>query len=351
MDRILLEDVESIAKSQLILWEELKGRTVFVTGATGLIGSQIIWALEKYNELFGGEITVYALVRSIDKAKRILGNCSDRVHMVIGDVTDEINVAADIDYIIHGASITSSKSFVELPVETILTAINGTNNILRFARDKKVKSFVYMSSLEVYGVTDPTLRSVEETEYGYIDPLVPRSSYSESKRMAECLCISYGCEYNIPVKVVRLAQTFGPGVSYTDNRVFAQFARCVIENKDIVLRTMGETHRNYCYTKDAVIGILCVMINGENNLAYNIANNETAISIRDMAKMVAHDIAEDKIKVIFDIAKDVAELGYGPTIKIELDTTRIQKLGWSAAVNLEHAFCRMITSMRDSQHE
>lgn len=349
MDYILKEDIDYIAKSNMIAWNRLEGKSILVTGATGLIGSQIVFALDQYNHLYDGKIRIYALVRNAKKAEKIFENHSEYVKVVIGDIRSAIAIDDDIDYIIHGASMTSSKEFVDYPVETILTGMTGTDNVLCFAREKNVKSMVYLSSLEVYGVTDPDKKSVKEEEYGYINQLVPRSSYSEGKRMAECLCISYGHEYGVPVKIARLSQTFGPGVSYSDNRVFAQFARCAIEGENIVLKTKGETFRNYCYIRDAIIGILCVLLEGKANEAYNIANKETGISICDMAHLVADDIAEKKITVVFDIAEDLSKFGYGPTIKIALDTDKIEQLGWKAEVGIKDAFGRMINSMRCSK--
>ena len=349
MDYILQEDIEYIAQSDMVDWDMLKGKSVLVTGATGLIGSQIVLALDRYNQLHEGQIQIYALARNEEKAARVLAGCSEYVRIVLGDIKMPIDITEEIDYIIHGASMTSSKEFVDYPVETILTGMEGTDNVLRFAGSKKVKGMVYLSSLEVYGVTDPEKKSIKENEYGYIEQMVPRSSYSEGKRMAECLCISYGHEYGVPVKIVRLSQTFGAGVSYSDNRVFAQFARCAIENQDIVLKTKGETYRNYCYIRDAVTGILCVLLKGNSNEAYNIANKDTGISICDMAHMIADDIADKKINVVFDIADDIAKLGYGPTIKISLDTDKIEQLGWKAEVGLKDAFERMIQSMRCSK--
>ena len=285
----------------------------------------------------------------MEKAEKIFENHGEYVKVVVGDIRSAIAIEDEIDYIIHGASMTSSKEFVDYPVETILTGMTGTDNVLRFAREKNVKSMVYLSSLEVYGVTDPDKKSVKEAEYGYIDQLVPRSSYSEGKRMAECLCISYGHEYGVPVKIARLSQTFGPGVSYSDNRVFAQFARCAIEGENIVLKTKGETFRNYCYIRDAITGILCVLLKGKSNEAYNIANKETGINICDMAHLVADNIAQKQINVVFDIAEDLSKFGYGPTIKIALDTDKIEKLGWKAEVGIKDAFERMINSMRCSK--
>lgn len=349
MDYILQEDLDYIAKSDNILWEELEGRGVFITGGTGLIGSQIALALDRHNQLYQSRIQIYVFARNKEKADGMFKNCSENLKIVLGDIREKVSVAGELDYIIHGASMTSSKDFVDYPVETILTGLGGTDNILQLAREKAVRSMVYLSSLEVYGVTDADKESVREEEYGYIEQMLPRSSYSEGKRMAECLCISYGHEYNIPVRIARLAQTFGPGVSYSDNRVFAQFAKCAMEGKDIILRTKGETYRNYCYTRDAVMGILCVLLKGKRNEAYNIANNETGISICDMAEMVAGDIADDKIKVVFDIADDIMKLGYGPTIKIALNTDKIENLGWKAEIGLKCAFTRMIQSMRSSE--
>lgn len=345
MDYILNEDIEFIARTNTISWDVLEGKKLLITGATGLIGSQIVLGLDRHNQISEKKILIYALVRNQRKACEIFKECSDFVKIFVADIRDEISFDGEIDYIIHGASMTDSKQFVDHPVETISTALKGTENILEFAREKAVHSMVYLSSLEVYGITDPSKKSIKETEYGYIDPLSVRSSYSEGKRMVECMCISYGHEYSVPIKIARLSQTFGPGVSYADNRVFAQFAKSIIEKKDIVLKTKGETYRNYCYIRDAVIGILCVLTEGKQCEAYNIANKETGITICDMAKMVADDIGEGKIKVVFELADNIEKLGYGPTIKIALNTDKIEKLGWKAEVGLRDAFQRMIESM------
>ena len=346
MNKILLEDMDYVANCSMISWGKYAGKSILVTGATGLIGSQIVFAMDKYNELYNGNITIYALVRNAKKGEELFSECTQYVNLVVGDMTEKIDISGQVDYVIHGASMTSSKDFVDFPVETIMTGINGTNNLLSFAKQKQVEGFVYLSSLEAYGVTDPDKKTILETDSGYINQLVPRSSYSEGKRMAECLCISYASEYDVPVKIVRLCQTFGPGVVYSDNRVFAQFAKSSIEGKDIVLKTKGETFRNYCYTRDAVPGILKVLADGEISEVYNIANPDTGISICDMADLVANTISEGKIKVVFDIAEDVSKLGYGPTIKISLDTKKIENLGWRAEVGLEDAFRRMIAYMK-----
>ena len=249
-----------------------------------------------------------------------------------------------MDYIIHGASATSSKYFVDHPVETILTAIKGTRNILEYAKYAQVEGMVYLSSLEVYGTPDGTKKTISESDYGYIDPLSVRSSYSEGKRMAECLCVSYAKEYDVPVKIARLSQTFGAAVSYDDGRVFAEFARCVAEKKDIILHTQGNTVRTYCYTRDAVNAIFYILINGIKSEAYNVTNMETAVSIREMAELVCSIYPESGIKVRIEIPEDISGFGYNPEMRIILNNEKTQALGWKAEVGLADMYRRMIES-------
>lgn len=259
-----------------------------------------------------------------------------------------MEISGKIDYIIHGAIATSSKYFVEKPAETIYTALCGTRNVLEFARQKNVKKVVYLSSLEVYGTPDPAKQHISETDYGSIDPMQVRSSYSEGKRMAECICVAYSKEYGVPVTVARLSQTFGAGVSYNDGRVFAEFARCAIEGRDIVLHTQGNTVRSYCYTSDAAQAIFCLMLRGQVGEAYNVTNMDTAISIKDMAQLVCDLVPEQKIHVTVDIPKDISIFGYNPEMVIRLDCAKLQALGWKSAVCLEEMFSRLIESMRQS---
>lgn len=305
------------------------GKTILVTGATGLIGKLCVKSLLNS----GYNTQVIALVRDEEKAKNIFGE-SKRLTYLVQDINQRINTTRRVDYIIHAASTTSSKDFVEKPVETIYTAINGSRNVLEFAKNKRLEGMVYLSSLEIYGVNEK--ENIKERDYGYIDILNPRSSYSESKKMVETMCISYGTEYGVPVKIARLAQTFGAGVSISDNRVFAQFAKAIINKENIILHTKGETKRNYCYTTDAVRGIFTILTKGENNNAYNVANENSYCSISEMA----HLLENENTKVEYKI--DEVNRGYNPTVKIALNTEKLNALGWEAKVNLKEMFDRLI---------
>lgn len=305
------------------------GKTILVTGATGLIGKLCVKSLLNS----GYNTQVIALVRDEEKAKNIFGE-SKRLTYLVQDINQRINTTRRVDYIIHAASTTSSKDFVEKPVETIYTAINGSRNILEFAKNKRLEGMVYLSSLEIYGVNEK--ENIKEEDYGYIDILNPRSSYSESKKMVETMCISYGTEYGVPVKIARLAQTFGAGVSISDNRVFAQFAKAIINKENIILHTKGETKRNYCYTTDAVRGIFTILTKGENNNAYNVANENSYCSISEMAHLLENEYTKVEYKI------DEINRGYNPTVKIALNTEKLNALGWEAKVNLKEMFDRLI---------
>ncbi len=342
------EDMEEIANSFPYV-KALSKKTVLVTGATGLLGSQMVYALACCNRLLHTDIKIIAFARNADKAHQMFGHLEERgdVRVEIGDINEPMPNMEAVNYIIHGASATSSRYFVTNPVETIKTAIRGTINILEFAKSQKtISGILYLSSLEVYGTHAGKTDYISEDDYGYIDPTSVRSSYSEGKRMAECICVSYAKQYQLPVKIARLSQTFGPGVEYHDGRVFAEFARCALEQRDIVLHTQGNTVRTYCYTKDAISAMLYILLRGEAGQAYNASNMDTAISIRDMAKLVCEEIGASRMSVRVEIPDDIESFGYNPEMVICLDTAKLQALGWQPTTDLKTMFQRMSAEMK-----
>ena len=190
-DKYLQEDLENIADSNIPV-EELKGSSILVTGATGLVGSQMVRALACINRKKNAGMKILALVRSPEKARGIFGDLLDRgdITLIVADLKDPLCVQENVDYIIHGAAVTTSRVMVSKPVETIRTAIDGTGNMLELALTKKVKGMVYLSSMEVYGTWDGS-GVVTEDKMGYVNPLVVRSNYPQSKRMCENMCIAY----------------------------------------------------------------------------------------------------------------------------------------------------------------
>lgn len=347
-DVVLNEDIDFLSCLDIDFYA-FKDKAVFVTGATGLIGSYFVKAISYCNKKYDLNMKIYALVRDLRKVKTVYAGCTERddIEFIKGDVTQcykEYINNKKIDIVLHAASITTSKTMIELPVETINTAINGTQNMLEMAKDKNVSEFIYISSMEVYG-SFYNGEYVNENDMGYINPLVIRSNYCLAKRMCENMCMAYFLEYNVPIKIARLSQTFGAGILPGENRVFAQFAKSVINNTDIVLHTKGLSEGNYCYTSDMVAGILYIILEGNYGEAYNISNEESHTTIADMANMVAEKIASGNINVIFDIPDD-NKYGYASDTKMKLNSSKLRSLGWKPSVSLEDAYKRLIKSMK-----
>lgn len=348
MNSYIKEDINNLLLHEKNLLDSFSNKTIFITGATGLIGSQLVFTLLEANKKYKLNIRVLALVRSLQKAKQVFAEYmgDSCLKVVCGDVLALPEILEPIDYVVHGASVTSSWAFVHQPIDTINTAICGAMAVLNLAKEKKVQAFVYLSSLEVYGVTSN--ENIGEEDIGSIDFLNVRSSYSESKRMVECLCVAYAKQYGVPTKIARLTQTFGPGISHDDNRVFAQFARSIVEDRDIVLHTTGETKRTYCYTSDAVSGILYILQKGKVAEAYNVANAETFFSIMEMAKLLVSLKLNACSKIVVDM-QDLASLGYLPVIKIKLKTEKLQNLGWVPRVGMLEMLKRLVLAMKEKR--
>lgn len=325
-------------------WNALDGAHVLVTGATGLIGSLCVRALLERNRLAGSHIAVHALVRSEDKARAMLAEYVDdddlSIHAV--ELRDVPRSGIPADYIIHTACPTASRFFMEHPVETFDAIVNGTGAMLETARARGSRSMVYVSSMEIYGMGNAERgldNLLDESKVGYIDPCSVRSCYSEGKRAAENLCVGHHAEYGVPVKAVRLAQTFGPGIPMNDTRLFAQVARCAMDGRDFVMKTTGDSTRMYAYTSDAVSAILTVLLRGENGLSYNVANPQTYSSIREMAEMVLDRFSGGRAHVVIDVDPNAP---YPPEHHLPLDVSRIEALGWTPRVGLEEMYRRLI---------
>lgn len=349
-NKILKEDLEYIVSCDFIPFEKLRNKTILITGATGLIGQNLVNALIFANIKKQLNIKVLALVRNIEKANMLFSNQikeNKGLEFIIGDVRNFESPKCDIDYIIHGASITQSKDFVEKADEVKDISINGTKYLLDFAKQKNTKSFVYLSSMEVYGYPEKGHICKEDESYDF-DINQPRNSYPIAKLECEKLCK----ESSISTKVVRLAQTFGLGITKDDNRFFAMVARCIKENKDIVLNTKGETERCYLYTADAVTAILTVLLNGKDKEIYNAANEDTYCSIKAVAEKAVKEIAKDKIKLLVNIKDN--EKYPNPTY-LDLDISKLRFLNWNYNINYMSSYnnyiCKYISRMIESIYE
>lgn len=308
---------------------KLNGCNVLVTGATGLIGSALVETLLSSS----ATCHVYAACRNVEQATTRFVSYDDcqRFHLLNYDVTLPLTGDTCFDYIIHAASPASPNSFSQHPVEVMTANFLGVKHLLDYGMKHAMKRMLFVSSGEIYGEGDG--HAFSEKDSGYIDCNSPRACYPTSKRAAETLCASYVAEYGTDVVIARLCHTYGPCFTEKDNRVYAQFLRNVMRGEDITLRSQGLQMRSWIYIADAVSGILHVLLKGEKGEAYNVANPQSCITIRQLAELTASLAGR---KVVFDIPKD--DLYQGNTTPIScatFSTKKLQTLGWQPQYSME----------------
>lgn len=318
---------------------QLAGKSVLITGAGGLICSALTDVLIRFNETHNEKIWILAAGRSEEKLRRRFGEFYDRDYFSF--VPYDANAASldfdqNADFIIHGASNASPNKIVKEPVETMLSNFTGLNALLQFVREAGTKRLLYISSSEVYGKKSD-LSPYEETEYGYIDLLNPRNSYSVGKRAAETLCAAYSDEYGVDTVIVRPGHIYGPTASETDNRVSSTWAFAAAHGENIVMKSDGAQLRSYCYCLDCASAILKVLLNGESSHAYNISNPNSVISIRQMAEIVSR---AGNVQLMMDLPTEEEKKGFNPMSNSSLNSGNLQNLGWKglfdAQIGFEH---------------
>lgn len=327
------QDILQIFQSDLP-WSKLSGTNILVTGATGLIGGCLVEALMMNPNR---DYQVYASGRNEDRAKKRFKDCStnESFHFIKYDVTAPLEGNFQFDYIIHAASNASPNFFAQKPVEVIKSNVDGVVNLMEYGLRHGMKRFLYVSSGEVYGEGDG--RVFTEDYSGYVNCATPRACYPSSKRAAETLCVSYAAEYGADVVIARPCHTYGPHFTDQDNRVYAQFIRNVLRGEDIVMKSTGKQYRSWCYVVDCVSALLYILLKGKNGEAYNIADEASNISIRELAELVASIGGR---KVIIDIPNTDEKRGFNVVMKSVYNTSKLKSLGW-----------RITRCMRDNMTE
>ena len=303
-------------------WNVLSGQNILVTGATGLIGGCLVDTLMNNPQR---DYHVYASGRDKRIEERFCCYARDKYfHFLIYDVLNPLNCDIRFDYIIHAASYASPKFFIENPVEIIKANIDG------------------VIQGEIYGESQSEL--LKEDDSGYVDCLKPRSCYPSSKRAAETLCASYIEEYGVDVVIARPCHVFGPNFSKKDNRVYAQFIRNIIEDSDIIMKSSGEQYRSWCYVVDCVSALLCILLRGKTGHAYNIADKNATITIKELAELIA-EIGGKKVKMV--VPAESESKGYNVVMRSVFSTEALESLGWSVEGEIKDKFEKTIRHERE----
>ncbi len=318
-------------------WEVFRNKTVLVTGATGRLGMYFVEALLKADIDYNLNMRVIACARNKEKMKQVFGASLDLPNLIIlvQDIIDPIEYEGKVDYIIHTAGAASPQDFTHEPVETLWGHVKGTRNVLELAKEKKTKKVFYVSTVEIYGQSESEER-IKEDDMGAIKCSEARACYPEAKRLCEAMLASYEAEYGINYVGARLCHTLGPGIALDDGRAFAEFLKCVLDGKDIILHTAGNAVRTYTYVADAVGAMLLALTKGTEHY-YNVANLNNLISIRDLANLIAELDPKGKTKVRIE-SEQGEKLQYLPFKLGIMNVDRIMELGWYPQIDITGTF-------------
>ena len=311
-------------------WHKFINKSFAITGATGLLGSQIIDFLHYLNTNHNTNIKIKALGRDIEKLKVRFNSSDDcsNIEIIEYDIFKPFPEIT-VDFIIHCAGNSHPKLFAEHPVETIMGNILGVNSVLCHAI-KKESTVLILSSGEIYG-DNPLNSPMDETYIGYIDISDPRSCYPEGKRAIETIAQSYISQYGAKVKIARPCRIFGPTMTERDNKASAQFLKNGITGKDIILKSTGDQFFPYLYSPDAVSALLTILVNGQVGEAYNISNTQCNIKLKDFAKLIAK---KSNVSVKFDI---IGEPGGSQVKNALLNNDKLKAIGWKEAYTIDLA--------------
>ncbi|OBX10590.1 NAD-dependent epimerase/dehydratase family protein [Gallibacterium genomosp. 3] len=355
---ILLSNIESVYRNLLnsnLPMVKLRDSTILITGASGFVGSMITNFFLNLNEKHSYNIDLILLVRDKQKLQEKLVYALSKYTTVIEQDIEELDISilsnVNIDYIFHLAAPTTSSYFIEYPIETANSIIEGTKNILNIAKKNTIKKFFNFSSIEVYGQFPNEGELLKENMLGNIDIYNLRSSYPLAKRIAEYYCFSYSQIFQIPAISIRLAQTIGIGVDENDTRVFCQFARSIIQSKDIVLNTDGSQALCYINILDVLESIFYILFSdiytGCINLVHNQSEKENIKTIKELASYCVENLSDNKINLVFDIDYNKNKK-YIKTSR-NLDNKKLRDLGYIPKISIEESMMQLVKYMKNEK--
>jgi len=336
------DDVRRVASLPLP-WNALSGKSILLTGATGMIGSFITDVLMNC-PVHDFSLTVTG--RNPQAAESVLG-CymnDSRFRFIRHDLEEKMPQCGTFHVIMHCAGNSYPDAFRKDPAGTLRGTVTGTSNLLEYASAHGTERFLYVSSAEVYGTTDDPDLVWKEHDSGYVDVLDVRSCYPSAKRAAESLCTAYSYQYGLYVSTARPSHVYGPMFTPSDNRVYAQLLRDAVAGRDLVLKSDGNRCRGYCYVADCVSALFHILFYGSDRQAYNITPSDGYISIRHMAALIA---AAAGVDVRFDNPADRDSRQAAPGGSTHIDSTLLAGLGWAPSVTVQEGLVRTYRILRE----
>lgn len=343
MNGIIVKDISEIISNHIVDWSRFNNKTVLVTGANGMLPSYIVYTFLSLVIQKHMNIKVIAQVRNKTKGENVFKDFLDceNFTLLVQDVQTPYSLEGNVDYVIHAASQASPRFYQVDPVGTLMANVQGTINILKLAKEKRCESVLFFSSSEIYGKSEKP--KISENDYGYLDPTSIRSCYAESKRMGEQLCCAWNAQFGTHCKSVRIFHTYGPNMNLDDGRVFADFVKNIINNEDIVLKSNGSAKRAYCYVTDATVAFFKILLDGVDNISYNMGNPNQEVSVLELSSILVNMYPQKGLQVKIEL--DNKSQTHKSAVESALpDIQRLSELGWSPQISIKEGFKRVIDS-------
>lgn len=342
-EKIVSDDVNEIISDIVDVAKILQNKTVLVVGGKGFIGTYFVRTLLGLNQVFSESIKILVLDNLITVKDKSEFN-DPNLKFIEYDISKKIAIKEKIDYIIHTASIASPPVYRKFPIETIDVNYQGTRNLLDLAKEKKIESMLFLSSSEIYG--DPTIVPTPESYWGHVSSTGPRACYDESKRLAETICVLYHKLYNIPIKIARPFNVYGPYLNLEDGRMIPDFMKNALRHSEIIIHSDGTPTRSFCYISDAMKAFFKIFLLSPSGSIFNVGNDEE-ISVKRVAEII-RNVMDKSIKIKIQPSSDSNYTIDNPQRRCP-DLKKIKNsIGFSPQINLQKGIERIYNWYRFS---
>ena len=315
--RIAETDLEHILEQTRGLWEEMRGESLFISGATGFFGS---WLLESFchiNRVLGLHARATILTRDVGAFTRKLPHLAQdpAITAVQGDVRSFTYPAGKFRYVIHAATEASARQAAEEPLEMLTTMLHGTERMLQFAAASGTAKFLLTSSGAVYGRQPPEMTHVAESYLGGPDPVDAASVYAEGKRTSELMCALYHKQTAMECKIARCWAFCGPHLPLDTHFAIGNFIADVLAGRPIVISGDGTPRRSYLYAADLAIWLWTILFRAEGMVPINVGSSED-LTIAELARTVCSTLgASTEIRIAQPAKAGAAVSRYVPLVE------------------------------------
>jgi UDP-glucuronate decarboxylase len=358
---VISADLDYICGNLQSEFSQMSGKKLLIVGGAGFLGYYLVQSILHWNQISGKDpihLTVFDnYIRGVPEWLTDLQGNPNLIlakHDITHPLPDDID---DFQYIIHAASIASPIFYRKYPIETMDANVNGLRSLLEYAKQQQEKGkpldgFLFYSTSEIYGDPTPENIPTPETYRGNVSCTGPRACYDESKRYGETLCVNFAEQYNLPIKIARPFNNYGPGLKITDRRVLPDFARDVLAGRDIIMLSDGSPTRTFCYIADAIVGYYKILVVGRQGEAYNIGIEKPEISMATLAEKVvelSRELFGYQGQVIRKVSEDKAYLVDNPNRRSPIITKARNDLGYDPCISVDEGLRRALIWYQDNQ--